>query len=456
MTQEPISERPADGVIGTAARLTAGTSLIRGISASTQFLLVFWIMPEEFGYWAAANASIAILAGFANLGMVNAYLSRDGISRPGLLRDTLYANLGLAAVGACISGLYLAGGRPEVALLALIASLTIPVSGAADAHHAFRVEARNVRRVLLSQASAAGAKLIVGVAVAIATQSALALALANATFWLLTLALLYSLTDRSGREAATALPVRSRAKWVANKWALSMQVHAVILVAQFFASPTALGLFYLGYQLIIAVQSLIAAPLHRVAIASLASVPAPERRALAVRVVTPVGAVGLIGAAVLTLGLLGARPGLPAAWADAVPVAIVLAALLPTRLVAPIVDGDLLTSGRWGTSTAIYLVDGLGCALLALVLIEHGPTWLAVGVFGWKTAVAVTRMVMLLGVARAGLTNVALLTVLALALVVATLLSTAVQLAAASTAMALGCFSLIHSVRTHRASKAKG
>lgn len=446
-----MSARPTDGAIGTAARLTAGTSLIRGLSASTQFLLVFWIMPEEFGYWATANASIAILAGFANLGMVNAYLSRDGISRPGLVRDTLYANLGLATVGAGIAGLYLAGGRPEVALLALIASLNIPISGAADAHHAFRVEARNVRRVLLSQASAAGGKLIVGVAVAVATQSALALALANTTFWLITLALLYSPTGRLGREASMALPARNRVKWIANRWALNMQVHVVILVAQFFSSPTTLGLFYIGYQLIIAVQSLIAAPLHRVAISSLASVPAPERRALAVGVVAPVGSIGLIGAALLTLGLLGARPVLPAAWTDAVPVAIVLAALLPTRLVAPIVDGDLLTSGRWGISTAIYIVDGAGSALIALVLIDHGPTWLAVGIFGWKTAVAVIRMAALVGPSWAGLADVTLLTVLALALVVSAFLSTTVQLAAASTILLLGCCSLIHGVRSHRA-----
>lgn len=450
------SAAPA-GVLGFAARLVVGTSLIRGLSAATQFLLVFWIVPAEFGYWAAANASIGVLAGLANLGMVNAYLAGDGVTGARLRRETGLANIGLAALGCLIAALYLGSGHREVALLALIASLTIPLSGAADVHHAFRVQGRDVRRILFSQVTAALAKLSVGVAVAILTESAVALATANAAFWVVSLALMYRRRPPHHHSAETkadeSLSIQTRAKWVANRWSLNLQIHAVILVAQFFASPATLGLFYVGYQLVIAVQSLIAAPLHRVFLSSLADLPAEDRRDLAARSVGPVGASALMGAALLTLALVTLGPALPAVWVEAIPIAIVLAALLPTRLVAPVVDSELLTAGRWAASTTLYLIDAAGCMVLAAILVSQGPTWLAVGIFCWKSSVALVRILTLVVGTRSGGTSTAILAVSTGVLATAGGLGTAAQAASGLILLVTGAVWLRRGLRDRRARK---
>lgn len=438
-------------ILALAARLTVGTSVVRALSAATQFVLVFWLVPEEFGYWAAANASIGILAGFSNLGMVNAYLAKGGISRARLLRDTTLANVCLAVIGCGIAAAYFSIDRPQVGVLALVAGTTIPLAGAADAYHALRIEQRDAKRILASQTLAALSRIGIGVSVAALTQSAIALAMANMGFWLVSLILMYSKAPSRPSDDPPITPMRDRASWLANRWALTFQVQAVIVAAQFFASANELGLFFIGYQLIIAVQSLLAAPLQRVVISGLAGVAAMKRHTTAARLVPTVGAVALVGAGLLTVGLVVLGPVLPPDWTVAVPVATVLAALLPTRLLVPIVDGDMIANARWRLSTSIYLLDGAGCVVLAIVLVPTGPVALAGGVFLWKSAIALARIAMLIGKKFRGGMEVMLLAALSILLAVGGLMNVVTQVSIAGAVAVVGVAWLLVSLRQVRA-----
>src|SRR5690606_15513563 len=110
--------------------------------AVSQAVLVVWLSPEEFGLWAAATSSMAVLTGLVNFGEVNGYLA-GGEERLREARRAIWRLNGLLTlVAGVVVASYWVSGQHEVAILVALVGLNIPLLGECNLLYAAYVRRR--------------------------------------------------------------------------------------------------------------------------------------------------------------------------------------------------------------------------------------------------------------------------------------------------------------------------
>lgn len=378
------------GVLG----LSAGTAVARGLSAVGQILLAIWLSPAEFGYWAAATSALSLLSGLVNFGEVNGYLSGQGTDLKGVQSVTRKQNALLAAVGLGIAGGYALAGNGQVAILVVIAALTLPLSGSAELMYAAGVKVTAYRKVVLAQSVGAVLKILTGVGIAALWHSSIALAVSTAVFYVVMDVLIRAWIGRGAWTApAGGLKVErgTRAKWAVNSLSMSMPLQVGFLVAQFLSSPAILGIYYFAYQITLGISGLVSVPLARVSLSALGGTEGQKRLALARRLSTLFGAGMVILAALATAAAPLAESVVSERWALVVPATVVLLASLPARMMGPVVDAFQQAENRWWQSTAFNCADIVGTALAALTIISGDVIVLVMSLTAWKVVLSLLR-----------------------------------------------------------------
>lgn len=376
--------------------LSIGTAGTRGLAAVSQILLAVWLSPEEFGYWAAANATIAFVAGLTNFGEVNGYLSGHGRNFVATQRATLRLNGALAAAGVAIASGYAIAGSPSQAVLALIAAMTIPVAGRADLLYSACVRHGYFRKSVRAQLLAAIAKLAVGVAIAVATRSAIAIAISVLVYSLImSVALGRVVLHDAMSEPETDAPRsngRNRFAWAVNSWMTTLPLQLGFIVGQFLAPVEVLGIYFLSYQITIGLTGLVSGPLAKTTLAALAPVTPSERSGVTWRLT-----VLLLGVLLAAFGVVSALT--PAAshlvtgdWALAIPATAVFLAGVPVRLMTPILDAFQQAQNRWWQGTAFNFVDAIGTAASSTVLLTGDVVLFAAVLTAWKIILGLARL----------------------------------------------------------------
>lgn len=393
MTPGPKGSRSIlRGVLG----LSFGTIIARALATVGQLVLAFWLSPQEFGYWAAATSAISLLAGLANFGEVNAYLSGRGLTFKQVRRSTRFINLGLALAAASVASAYFFADRPAVGILAVIAAITIPIAGGSDLMYATGVKVKAYRAVVTTQVVAAVAKIGFGITVAITTQSAIAIALSTLVFYAVMDIGLLRLAKRSTAEEPEPrerIAVSSRLTWAANSVAMSLPLQVGFLVAQFLASPELLGLYYIAFQVTLGITGLVSAPLSRVSLSSLGQLVGDARIVLALSLSNIFGLGMLVVAAVAAFSLPLGVEFLPVEWRPAIPAIILMMASMPMRMMSPVVDAYQQATNKWWQSTTFNVIDTLGTAAAAIFAVTGDLLLLVLATSVWKILLALGRSI---------------------------------------------------------------
>jgi O-antigen/teichoic acid export membrane protein len=374
------------GLLRRVIGLSAGTTIARGLSAVSQLALAFWLTPTEFGYWAAASSALTLLTGLANFGEVNGYLAGRNGTLSSTRRRVFALNGILVAAGLTVALVYYLNGAPEVAILAAIAAITIPLAGDSDLHYAAGVKFHVNRRVIVAQVTASAVKLVVGIAIAMLLHSALALAISMVTFYLTADIMLIGIVTRLSKLADNPsgnVPVKHRISWAINSLAMSLPLQIGFLVAQFLASPHLLGVFFFAFQVTLGISGLIAAPLARVSLSALGEARAEHRLDIAVKLSGVFGAGMLAVSAMIAMVLPLAAPFVSVQWVAAVPAIIGLVASLPTRIISPIMDAYQQSQNSWWQSTFFNLLAAAGMGAAALTSATGNIRILVLAVSGW-------------------------------------------------------------------------
>ncbi len=384
----------ARSLIGKIAGLSIGTIFARILATLGQLLLVIWISPVEFGYWAAATSAISLVAGFTNFGQVNAYLSGGPASYSRVRKTTLNYNLVLTIVGTGIASLYLFSDRPYIALLAFIAAATIPFTGLGDLSYAVGVKHQAYRTVVVVQLLAAIAKIIVGISIAFFFQSAVALAIsiivfsAAMHFGLRRVVKLNELRD-SGYDVRPKAP--TQIMWAANSIATTLPLQVGFLVMQFLANAELLGLFYMSFQVTVGISGLVAAPLAKVSLSTLGGLQGRLRITTAMNL----SAYFAHGMLIVSALVIFASPIMinyvPMEWRRAVPAVAVLMSSMPVRMMGPVVDSFQQATNRWWQSTGFNVADAVGTAGAAVLALTGDLMVVGTALTLWKIALASYR-----------------------------------------------------------------
>lgn len=384
--------------------LSSGTVIARALSAVSQILLVIWLPPSEFGIWAAANATLAFVAGLTNFGEVNGYLSGNGSGFARTRRNIAHLNLALTACGLLFAAVYLITGNAAVAILALVIAITIPFTGHGDLLYSTNVKLGRYRPAVFSQVVGALAKLGVGVIVAVLTQSAIAIAL-SVLASSLAVNFLLRRTSRFVPEESSGvdqkpIAARQRFAWAVNSWMMTVPLQAGFFVAQFVASSALVGLYYLSYQITLAISGVLSGPLARVALSALGETAPDKRARVAADLSHTLGASMLVFAAVGSSIAPLVSPWVTTEWQSALPATAILLASLPARIMSPVVDAFQQANDRWWRSTAFNVCDAIGTGASALVLLTGDLIPFVICLTAWKSLFCLTRMVSTFGGVR--------------------------------------------------------
>lgn len=385
------------GAIGRSTRtLTLGSVAAQGMSALSQFLLVAWLTPTDFGLFAAANAALIALLALTNLGEVNAFLTGAVVRPSELLRTTFRVNCALALLGCIVAlGIY-ATDRGQLALMVTLVALAIPFTGGALAWNAVAIRSGSLRSTILGQFSGAGAKLVCGVLLAASTTSPTALPLALAVGAGANIVITRRmLASRKVLRTASPELVAGRSRFDRTRWAAQSLVQffgaqSDYLVIALVASPYTLGIYFLAYQATVGVSALVSGPLMKSGLVELgrsrgADLEVTKRLALLTSTyVAVLSALG--GGAVMALS-----PHFPGAWSAAGAPLVMLLGSLTGRLLTPVLEAQLLASGRVGRSFWINGSDVIGTATAALTVVTGNVLWVALAVSTWKVIVCGLR-----------------------------------------------------------------
>jgi O-antigen/teichoic acid export membrane protein len=389
----------AGGGVGSALKgvfgLSIGTIGTRGLAALGQILLAFWLTPTEFGFWASANSILAFVAGLANFGEVNGYLSGHGAHFAIARGVTRRLNALLTLGGLVIAGAYAVSGRWEVAVLGAIVAVTIPFQGESDLLYSASVKHNRFRKAVSAQFGAAVSKVLLGVAVAVVTHSALAIAVSTFAYSLIMDIWLYRVVGKQARaepeSRGVEIPRRERFSWAVNSWMMTLPLQVGFVVGQFVASPHLVGLYYFSFQITLGISGVLSAPLAKVSLSTLGRADERHRTALALDLSS------FFGAALLVVCGLGAMvapaitPFVSHQWLAAIPATVILVASLPIRMMTPVMDAYQQSQNRWWQSTAFNFADTIGTALAALTLLTGSITLLATVLTAWKIALGIAR-----------------------------------------------------------------
>ncbi|MEW1979522.1 oligosaccharide flippase family protein [Citricoccus sp. NPDC079358] len=371
------------------------------MSSLSSLVLVAWLSPEEFGLWASAVSACAVLVSLKNFGASQAYLAGvTGSLRRTRKRAALH-NLCLALIALVIAGVYFSFGRADIALLVALVGLTIPLQGDADLLYSETVRQRKNATAVRAQGIAALLKGGVGIAIAILTGSVAALAVSTIAYHFIVEVLLLSVAKKernSVEKTATDSVIRSSARvsWAINAMLLSLPLQIPFLVAQFVASAEQVGILYIAFQVSLGISGMVAVPLNRVALSTLASVKDHLRARLAV----DLGGVFVAGTtllcAVISITGILLQDVLPDQWQTAVLPSVMLLASLPVRILTPIVDGLQQAQGKWWQGSTYSGIDLLGTGLATLVAATGDLVLTALALSVWKILLGLTRSSLLL------------------------------------------------------------
>lgn len=393
---------PAGGVLRGAVSLSVGTAAVRGLSAASQLVLAIWLLPAEFGLWAASLSSLTFFTSIANFGEVNGYLSGRSKSFSRLVRATRRQNAALTVVALAAATVVLITAGAEGGVLALIIALSIPLQGEADVYYAAGVKVRAYSRLVVAQLVAAMLKLVLGVGLAVWLSSALALAIPTILYYLIQIVWLRGLRRQVTDDALETEPVsgRERLSWAVNSLVMTLPLQIGFFVAQFVTDKETLGLYYIAFQVSLGISGLLAVPLARVALSAFGEESGPGRVRLAVSLSQILGAAVALTVAVLSAAIILLGPFAPQEWRAAVPVAIIMLASLPIRLIAPVLEGYQQSNKQWWQSTVFNAVETLASALIALTLAYFDLVIFALVLTSWRLSFGVVRMFIVLRTGR--------------------------------------------------------
>lgn len=386
---------PLRGVLS----LSVGTAVTRALALFTQLILVIWLTPAEFGYWAAASSAMSIVTGLINFGEVNGYLANSGAAFKRTRRAILRMNALLVVAGLIISCAYLYYGDMRVAALALLITVSIPVQGDADLLYAAGVRSRQFGLLILAQSFGAVLKLVVAVAIAFWSESAMALAVSVLAYYIaVDLAILSRLRRMEPSSSIPAFEPRrtERFSWAINSFMMTLPLQAAYLVSQFLAEPEVLGVLYLSFQVTLGISGVISQPLARVALSAFASLQGARRAETAMGFMHVFSSGMLI---VVTGGILvlpWAKPYINQEWVAAVPATLVLLVSLTPRIISPVIDGFQQSSGRWWQATSFNAVDAVGTGVAACTAVFGDVVLLAMSISVWKVLFGVSRFVVVM------------------------------------------------------------
>ncbi|MCT9819032.1 hypothetical protein N3K63_01890 [Microbacterium sp. W1N] len=388
----------AGGILRGAAALSIGTAAVRAASAASQFVLVIWLAPSEFGVWAAVLASLTFLTSITNFGEVNGYLAGASTLKR-VIRATRRQNFLLTLAALVLAGVIGVLSGLESGILAVILALSIPFQGESEVLYAAGVKARAYSSLVVSQALAATLKLGIGIALAAVTGSALALAIPTLAYYLI---LIPSL--RRVRRAALAIDGgdiarasgRERFSWAINSLAVSLPLQIGFFVAQFVTDDSTLGIYYLSFQVSLGLSGLLAVPLARISLATFGETRGRARLRLATDLCHVIAAGVSIVVAVVAFASIAFQDFLPMEWRPAVPIALIMLASLPTRLMAPIIEGFQQSNRQWWQSTAFNLVETVASAVIAASLAIVGLEAFAVILTAWRLCFGLVRLCIVL------------------------------------------------------------
>ncbi|MFF0943313.1 oligosaccharide flippase family protein [Kocuria sp. CPCC 205300] len=379
--------------------LSLGTAVTRGLALCTQLLLVIWLAPAEFGYWAAASSAMALVTGLVNFGEVNGYLANEGAAMARTRSVILRLNAVLIIAGLVIAGVYLYAGDTRVAVLALLIAVSIPIQGDSDLMYAAGIKSRQYALLIWAQSMGAVLKLVVAVAIAFWSESAMALAISFLAYYVVVDVAILSRLKRTDRPPSVPVPAphqRQRFSWAVNSYMMTLPLQSAYLVSQFLASPEVLGILYLAFQITLGISGVISQPLARVALSAFASLHGARRVETAMAFMHVFSAGMSVVVAIGILVLPWAEPWLGQEWAAAVPATLALLVSLTPRIVSPVIDGFQQSSGRWWQATSFNAVDAIGTGIAACTAVLGDVVLLAISVSAWKALFGIGRFLVVM------------------------------------------------------------
>lgn len=376
------------------AHLSVGTFVIQGLGAITQVVFAIWLRPEDYGLWAAATSSMVLFSGLVNLGEVNAYLTARVADVESTRRAIWRTNCTLMLGGGFVVAAYASAGRVEVAVLVALTAVNLPLLGESNLLYAAYLRQRRNGTLIRAQVLSSVARTAVGVLVAWATGSALAFAV-SMIFYSATMIMVLRV-PRAGRLLArhlpSTVPLQTRVKWSVHSLAQMLPSQMDYLVISLVAAPGLLGVYFLSYQITVALAGLVVGPLSKSALSALSAADERGRRELGLTLMAfasgGIGIVVCVGVAVVVPleGLL------PIAWRDAVPTVCILLSSLPARFLTVVSDAVLLADDRWWQSARLNGVDAAGTAAVALLALTGNVVAIAVAVVTWQVGFAAVRV----------------------------------------------------------------
>lgn len=366
------------------------------MSALSQFFLVAWLSPADFGLFAGANSALIVILALTNLGEVNAFLTGRVSHAADLLRTTFVVNWTLASVGVVVAlALLLLDLVPFAAMVALVA-LTIPFSGSALSWNAVAIRAEDLRTAITGQFAGASVRLVTGVAIAAATEWAYALPLAlmagSAANSATTRRMLKIRPPRPSRDSAAPLPrtLLDRARWAGQSLVQFFGAQVDYLVIALLATPYTLGLYFLAYQATVGISTLVSGPLMKSGLVELGKSHGRDlsttRELAAITSISATGICAVAAAAVMALS-----PYFPGDWSAAGAPLVMLLGSLTGRLLTPVLEAQLLASDQVSRSFWINGADVVGTTVAASVVLTGDILLVALAVSVWKVTVSGLR-----------------------------------------------------------------
>lgn len=392
-----MGEAPANSVgkvIRGVATLSLGTIAVQSSSMLGQVLLAFWLTPADFGHWAAATSFMAVVSGLINLGEINGYLANPARSYLHARAAIWRINLLLVLAGLALAVLAARLTNSETALLIVCLTLMLPLTGHSALLTAVYLRSRNHRRIVAAQGLAAVGRLGVGIATAWFFHSALAFAAATATYCL---TLIWYLSrhlksdELSGTVTVGVATVRDRARWAVYSIAQYIPGQIDYLVLTFASSAATLGVYYLAFQITVGISGLVAGPLAKTSLASMAILSLSDQKVLFTSLATFTTGVVIVVSAVCAGVLLSMQFMVPTQWSQVPFLAAILLASLPCRFLSPLTDARLMASKQWSKGTIYGSIDILGTGAAASVILIGTTSDLALAVVGWKLLYGVVR-----------------------------------------------------------------
>lgn len=382
-----------------AGAVSIGSLIVQVGGVLGQLLYAFWLDPGDFGLWATASASVALVGSFLNAGEANAYLAGRALGVKGAFKRSGTFNYFLAALGSLIAIIYAVFFDMKIAILIVILVVGLPLQGRSSMLIASFIKTRSQAKLITFQAIATIVRLLVGVLVASIWMSAIALALAYVSYsvalailghlWIKrTAPYLLSLTSESAGSRSL------RFDRAIHQFSQTLPNQIGYLTTSIFASAQLLGLYFFAYQATSAISGVLASPLSKATMSELSHVDKSQRIPVAWRfLVLVVASVSLLSSCISLMvqplsGIVGED------WRPVLAPLVIMLASLPARFVLPITEALYMVNAKWRRSIWINLSDAGGIVLstiIALVVLDGDVVVLAVAITLWKVIFGNTR-----------------------------------------------------------------